>query len=187
MQDMTPHPAPRGINRRGWLHRCATTALAGSCLLQTFPDLLAAPTSRGFKIGAPDWSLGRRDVSCFQLAAQCGLDGVQLDLGTRENGMHLRRREIQQAYLKASREHRVAIGGLALGELNRTALKSEPHAAIWLHDSIAAAVELGVRIILIAQFGNGDLRGDATGVDRTIGVLKELAPRAEKAGIILGL
>src|SRR5690606_23927625 len=72
-------------------------------------------------------------------------------------------------------------------EFNNIALKNEPRSAIWLHDSIKVAQALGVKIILVAQFQKGDLRDDQPGVDRTIDLLRELAPRAEKAGVIFGL
>ncbi|MGZ8899400.1 MAG: sugar phosphate isomerase/epimerase family protein, partial [Limisphaerales bacterium] len=39
----------------------------------------------------------------------------------------------------------------------------------------------------MAQFHKGDLRGDPAGVARTIDLLRELAPRAEKAGVVFGL
>jgi len=76
---------------------------------------------------------------------------------------------------------------VALAELNNIPLKGDPRAAIWLLDSLAAAQALGVKVILVAQFFNGELKGDKEGIDRTVGVLKELAPRAEKSGAILGL
>jgi L-ribulose-5-phosphate 3-epimerase len=174
------------ISRRQWLNR-VTVATSATLLSSRFQPLLADAGSRGFKIGAPDWSLGRRDPTCFDLAKEIGLDGVQLDLGTKADGLHLRQPDVQQRYLQASRKTGIAIGGLALGALNETPLKSEPRTAIWLHDSLAVAQAFGVKVILVAAFGNGDLKDDATGIDRTVAVLQELAPRAERAGLILGL
>jgi L-ribulose-5-phosphate 3-epimerase len=173
-------------SRRQWLNRMTVTTSAALLFSRLHP-LLAEAGSRGFKIGAPDWSLKRFDTTCFDLAKQIGLDGVQLDLGNPENGLHLRHAEVQQSYLEASRKSGVAIGGLALGALNETPLKSEPRAAIWVHDSIEAARALRVKVILVAQFWHGDVLGDAQGIDRTVAVLQELAPRAERAGVILGL
>ncbi len=66
-------------------------------------------------------------------------------------------------------------------------MKSEPVAAIWLADSIPVMQTLGVKVVLVAEFANGELKGDAKGIDRTVEVLKELAPRAESAGVILGI
>jgi sugar phosphate isomerase/epimerase len=108
-------------------------------------------------------------------------------MGSLEDKMHLRDPDTRKAYLEASKSQGVAIASLALGELNRIPLKNDPTAAIWLEDSMEVARALGVKVILVAAFGNGDLVGDDEGIKRTIRVLQELAPRAEKAGVILAL
>jgi L-ribulose-5-phosphate 3-epimerase len=163
--------------------RLAATLAFGSALR----PLLAEPESRGFKIGAPEWSLGKTDPSCFEVAREIGLDGVQVNLGSVGDHMHLRQSEVQQAYLAAARQNGLQIASLALAELNNIPLKSDPRAAIWLLDSLAVARALGVKVILVAEFARGELKGDKPGIDRTVELLKEIAPRAEKAGVILGL
>lgn len=161
----------------------AAALLFGSRLAPLF----AAPDRRGFKIGACEWSLRKADPTCFEVAKRIGLDGVQVDLGRTSDNMKLRRPEMQRAYLAAATEAGLQIASLAMAELNNVALKSEPVAALWLHDAINVMKALGVRVVLVAQFHKGDLKGDKPGVDRTVAVLKELAPRAEKAGAILGI
>ena len=94
---------------------------------------------------------------------------------------------MQQAYLAAARRTGLAIASLAISELNTIPLKSDPRAAIWLLDALEVARALGVKVILVAAFDNGELKGDKEGIDRTVELLKEVAPRAEKAGAILGL
>ncbi len=42
-------------------------------------------------------------------------------------------------------------------------------------------------LVLLAFFGNNDLKNDKKGTDETIRRLKEVAPKAEKAGVILGI
>lgn len=163
--------------------RLATTLAFGSALA----PVLAAPGGRGFKIGAPEWSLRKSDPSCFEVARDIGLDGVQVNLGSLGDRMHLRQPAVQEAYLTAARRNGLEIASLALAELNNIPLKNDPRAAIWLLDSLAVAQALGVKVILVAQFFHGDLKSDKEGTDRTVELLKELAPRAEKAGVILGL
>ncbi len=163
--------------------RLAATLAIGSALA----PLWAAPGGRGFKIGAPEWSLRKADPSCFEVARDIGLDGVQVDLGSVRDQMHLRQPAVQQAYLAAARQSGLKISSMALAELNIIPLKSEPRAAIWLLDSFAVAQALGVKVILVAQFFRGELKGDKAGIDRTVDLLTELGPRAEKAGVILGL
>jgi sugar phosphate isomerase/epimerase len=153
----------------------------------TLAQLGARAEQRRFKIGACEWSLRKSGPDCFAVAKEIGLDGVQVDMGTAANNMWLRQPDTQRAYLEASRKTGVEIASLAMGELNRTPLKSDPRAAEWLADSIGVAQALGVKVVLIAAFGKGDLVGDPAGIDHTVGVLKQIAPQAEKAGVILGL
>ncbi len=108
-------------------------------------------------------------------------------MGSLSDHMHLRQTAVQQAYLAAARKNGMQIASLALAELNSIPLKSDPRAAVWLIDSLDVARALGVKVILVAEFGNGELKGDKPGIDRTVELLKEIAPRAEKAGAILGL
>lgn len=66
--------------------------------------LLAGAESRRFKIGACEWSLRKSDPSCFRVAKEIGLDGVQIDLGRASNQMQLRKPELQRAYIAATKE-----------------------------------------------------------------------------------
>jgi sugar phosphate isomerase/epimerase len=161
--------------------------VAALAFSKSVAPLFASPTGQKFKIGACEWSLRKSDPSCFAVAKEIGLDGVQVDMGRAANRMQMRSGDVQRAYLEAARKAGVEIASLAIAEMNNIPLKSEPRAAIWLQDAIGVATALGVKIVLIAQFFNGDLKGDKIGTDRTVEVLKELAPRAEKAGVILGM
>ncbi|HTA29460.1 MAG TPA: hypothetical protein VK731_03185, partial [Candidatus Cybelea sp.] len=125
--------------------RFAAALTFGSALA----PLLADPAGRGFKIGAPEWSLRKTDPSCFEVAKEIGLDGVQVNLGSVGDQMHLRQPEVQQSYLQAARQNGLVIASLALAELNNIPLKSDPRAALWLLDSLAVAQALGVKVILV--------------------------------------
>lgn len=171
-------------NRRQFLlHTAAATAsLAG------FEPIFAAEAKPRFKIGACDWSIGRMaDPSALKVAKQIGLDGVQVSLGTGANDMHLRRPEVQERYRKAAKQFGVEILSLALGELNNIPYKSDPRTIPWVSDSIDACRALGCRVILLAFFHHNDLRRDQAGINETVRRLKDVAPKAEKAGVILGL
>jgi len=175
------------LTRRQMVSRTAQAA-AAITLSHTFSPLFAAPASRGFKIGACDWSLGRNDPSCMQIAREIGLDGVQVSMGSVGDHMRMRQREVQQQYLKAARDNKVEVASLALSETNNVPLFSEPRAAIWLLDSIEVCKALNVKVVLIACFAKGELRADdKPSIDRVVDLLKEIAPRAEKAGVLLGL
>jgi len=152
------------------------------------PVLDAAEKSRRIKIGACDWSLGKTcDPGAFELAKQIGLDGVQVSLGTLENDMRLRRPEVQQQYKAAAKNTGLEVASIALGELNRIPYKRDPRTIAWVSDSVEVCQVFGVNVVLLAFFSEDDLRGDKAGVDEVVRRLKAVVPKAEKAGVRLGI
>jgi sugar phosphate isomerase/epimerase len=150
--------------------------------------LLGASRARCFKIGACEWNLGRADPSSFDVAKKIGLDGVQINMGSVGNDMHLRKPEVQKAYLEAARKTGLGIGSLAIGEMNHVPLKRDPRAARWLDESIDVCKAMGIPIVMPACFGNGDLDMAKTAeIDHLVGVLRDVAPKAEKHGVVIGL
>ncbi len=150
--------------------------------------LLAAPTPSRFRIGACDWSIGKMgDPAAMTVAKEIGLDGVQVSLGTLKDNLHLRESAVQQQYRDAVRASGVQVASLAIGELNEIPYKSDPRTIDWVRDSVDVARALGCRVILLAFFGNDDLRDDKKGTDEVVRRLKDVAPKAEKAGVILGV
>lgn len=168
--------------------RQAALVAGGLAFAAEFAPLLAAAEKRRFKIGACDWSIGKQaDPAAFSVAKQIGLDGLQVSLGTLANDMHLRRAEVQRQYKAAAKASGVEIASLAIGELNNVPYKSDPRTIEWVSDSIDVCTALGVRVVLLAFFGKGDLRDDKPGVEEVVRRLKAVAPKAEKAGVILGI
>ncbi len=178
----------RDITRRGLFARSAGAAALAAVAAHMAP-LFAAPASRWFKIGACDWSLQKAgDPAAFDVAKQIGLDGVQVSLGTVENGMHLRRRDVQMTYLEAAKRIGLEIASLGIGEMNEVPLKSDPRAAQWLADSIDVCKALGLRVSMAACFGKGELdMSRRAEIDHLVAVLKDVAPKAEKHGVVIGL
>lgn len=173
----------RAITRRQFLAATAATAL----IAPMTPALAAEPKPR-FQIGACDWSIGKQaDPAEMELAKQIGLDGVQVSLGTLANDMHLRRPEVQQRYKDAAKKFGVEVLSLAIGELNTIPYKSDPRTIPWVSDGIDVCRAMNCRVILLAFFHKNDLRDDKAGTDETVRRLKEVASKAEKAGVILGI
>lgn len=151
-------------------------------------ETLALNNSNKFKIGACDWSIHQHsNIDAIKTGKMIGLDGVQISLGTVKNNMHLRKKEVQDLYKEASKEHGVAIGGIAIGEMNSIPYKSDLRAEQWVSDSIDVAQDVGCEVVLLAFFSNGDLKGDKKGTKEVINRLKKVAPKAEDKGIILGI
>ena len=163
-------------------------ALSAIALSPSLNPLFAAPGDRRFKIGACEWSLGKSDPTCMEVARQIGLDGVEVNMGNMGNRMKLRQPAVQKAYIEAAKKNGVEVASLAMAETNNVPIFSEPQAAIWLLDSIAVCQALGIRVVLLAMFGTGELKAtDTAAMGRVVELLKEIGPRAEKAGVIIGL
>ena len=174
------------VSRREMLRSSA--ALTALALAPSYLPLFAAPGQRRFKIGACDWSIGKMgDPGAFEVAKEIGLDGVQVSLGTESNNMRLRQLQVQEEYKAAAKKADRDIASLAIGELNNIPYKSDPRTVEWVSDCIDVSKALGVKAVLLAFFGKGDLRGDQAGTDEVVRRLKAVAPKAEEAGVVLGI
>ena len=165
--------------------------LAGSAIpLAVSPALaaLAADDRRRFKIGACDWSIGRRgDPGALELAKQIGLDGVQVAFGPPGERYDLRREGVRREYLQAAEEHGVEIASLALGVLNQVPYATDPEAEKWVRQCVEVMPKLGQKVALLAFFSQGDIKGKPDLQDAVIRRLKRVAPAAEQAGVVLGI
>ena len=168
--------------------RRSTEAATALALGSHFAPLFAAPGKRRFKIGACDWSIGKMgDPAAFDVAKEIGLDGVQVSLGTVANDMQLRKPQVRAEYKRKAEQTGVEVASLAIGEMNNIPYKSDLRTIAWVKDSVDACKDLGVRVVLLAFFANGDLRNDTAGKEEVIKRLKDAAPKAEKAGVSLGI
>ncbi len=164
---------------------CAVAGLALTTSCRSFGPFL---DGRGFKIGVCDWTIGKRtDPASLEMAKRLGLDGVQVDLGSGQNDLPLCNPELQRKFLEAAKKHDVEVASLALGTLNNVPYKSDPRAERWVSESIDVCKAMGVNVVLMAFFGKGDLRNDKKGTDIVVERLKRVAPKAEKAGVFLGI
>ena len=180
--------APRTISRRKLLLRAAQTA---GVVLGALPcgPLFASLRSREFKFGTLDGCLHKQsDPAAFDVAKQIGLDGVQIDMGAARNNMHLRRPEVQQQFREAAKRTGLEIASLTISKMCDVPLKSDPAAAPWLGQSVDVCKALGLKVVLVPQFGAGELDiHKPAEIDHLIKVLKEAAPKAEKEGVTFGL
>ena len=151
-------------------------------------EYLASLKLKNYKICACDWSLGQNStLAAFDVAKSIGLDGVQVNLGTRQDGMHLRNKNTQIQFRDKAKETGIAISSMAIGELNNVPYKSDNQTDAWVFDAIDAAKFFNVEVVLLAFFSKNDLRNDAKGVDTVIQKLKQVMPYAEKNKITLGI
>ncbi|MBN3583115.1 sugar phosphate isomerase/epimerase [Algoriphagus aestuarii] len=164
------------------------SALASIALGMGFDTYSSPFPNLNLKVGACDWSIEHSsDPNGLAVAKEIGLDGLQVNLGNFDNQLHLRQKSIQQEYLQKSKALGIPISSLAIGELNSYPYKSDPQTEQWVSDSIEVAENMGLGVILLPFFNKNDLRDDSQGKREVISKLKNIAPKAEKAGVILGI
>jgi len=168
------------VNRRNLLRTLAAASIGGR---------LIRGADRRLQIGVTDWNLklGAKPEA-VALAAQLGFDGVQISFGRRitEGKMPLDDPEIIARYLRLSREHKIPIDGTCVDRLHDNGLKSDPLAAKWVTDSIRLTKALGTNVLLVPFFGKWAIE-QPDEMNHVGDALREIAPEAEKAGVILGL
>jgi sugar phosphate isomerase/epimerase len=137
-----------------------------------------------FRVGAPDWNLKlTAKPESVALAKKIGFDGVQISIGRK---MELNDKALQQAFLAESKRAGFPITSLCLDILHVNGLKSDPLGQRWTAECIPIAKAMGVKVVLLPFFGKWALKTQAE-MDYVGNALKEVAPAAEKAGVILGL
>ncbi|MPZ17148.1 MAG: TIM barrel protein [Luteitalea sp.] len=151
----------------------------------------AAAAGASFKVGVTDWNLKQTlEIEAVSLAKRIGFDGVQVSIGRGGEGavttLPLADASLQQQYLDASRKGSLPIASLCLDILHRNYLKNDPLGQRWVADSIPIAKAMGVRVVLLPFFGKGALT-TTTEMDYVGDALREVAPSADQAGVVLGL
>lgn len=140
------------------------------------------------RFGVCDWTIGKTgDPAAFELASKLGLEGVQVSLAIKNDTLELAQAALQKSYLEVAKKLNIEIASFAMGDLNNIPYKSDPRAEQWIDQSIDICRAMKVKIVLVPFFGKGDLRNDPKGTKTVIDRLKRVAPKAEKAGVILAL
>ncbi len=145
--------------------------------------------ARGLKIGVTDWNLRLTGkLESVETAARLGFEGVQVSLGRKplDGRLPLDDLALQQQFLTAAKTQKIALDGTCLDILHVNYLKNDKLGQKWVADSIPITKKLDARVILLPFFGKGALTNREE-MDYVGDALREIAPEAEKAGVILGL
>ncbi len=140
-------------------------------------------------IGVTDWNLHlSANPQSVPSAARLGFAGVQISFGARliNDKLPADQPEITAQYLALSRQNNLPIDATCVDRLHYDGLKNDPQAAKWVRDSIRLNQQLNAKVLLLPFFGPKAIKtsdemhyvGDA---------LRDLAPEAAQAGVILGI
>jgi len=142
----------------------------------------------GLKIGVMDTVFrmaGKPEA--VGLAKKLGLAAVQVTLGKSEDGKTLPLEDpaLQGAWLAASKQHGIPLDSTYINMLHTDCLKDNPSAPMWVRKGIDITKKLHAGVLMLVFFGKCQVL-QRPELDRVIGLCRELAPEAERAGVILG-
>ena len=169
----------RKLTRRRWVRAAALACGSRFIFGKTKP----------LQIGVTDWNLNlSANPEAVTKAGELGFRGVQISFGRQlvDDKMPADQPAVIARYLELSRQLRVTIDGTCVDRLHDNGLKSDPQAIRWVSDAIRLTRDLKVTVLLLPFFGRWAIQSDRE-IGRVGDALRELAPEAEKAGVILGL
>jgi L-ribulose-5-phosphate 3-epimerase len=140
-------------------------------------------------LGVTDWNLNLgANPESVPKAAELGFQGVQISFGRAlvDGKLPADQPHLIARYLGLSQQQHVVIDGTCVDKLHDNGLKSDPLAMKWVSDAIRLTRELKTKVLLLPFFGRWAIKSEAE-MGRVGDALRELAPDAERAGVILGL
>jgi L-ribulose-5-phosphate 3-epimerase len=150
--------------------------------------LVRGATAPGLKIGVMDtvFKMAGKPES-VALAKKLGLAAMQVTLGRSADGKTLPLEDpaIQAAWLAASKAHGIPLDSTYIDMLHVDCLKDNPAAPMWIRKGIDITKRLNAPVLMLVFFGKCQVL-QRPELDRTIALIRELAPEAERAGVILG-
>jgi sugar phosphate isomerase/epimerase len=163
--------------------------LLGSSALAVLGAHAARGAAPRLKIGVTDWNLKMgANPDAVPLAARIGFEGIQVSFGRRlvNDRMPADDPEIVARYLRLSKENKIPIISTCVDRLHDNGLKNDRLAVKWVQDGIRLTRELHASVLLLPFFGRCEMKTREE-MDAVGDALRDLAPEAEKAGVLLAL
>ena len=180
------------MSRRRFLAASATAAAAGLLL----PRGLAAGTTTGatprYRIGVCDWMiLKRQKLGAFQLTKDIGADGVEVDMGGLGDrptfASALADPAVRQQFLDKAKELNLQICSLAMSGFYAQSFAERPGVDRMVQDCIDTMTAMNVKVAFLPLGVRGDLVLHPELRPAIVERLKMIAPRAEAAGVVIGV
>ena len=194
------------MNRRHFLKATAATAAAGwisSRAWSLAADVINTTNAGGslptgtvpdyrYKIGVCDWMiLKRQKPGAFPLAKEIGANGVEVDMGslgkrdTFDN--HLADPQIRQQFLNTANQFGLEICSLAMSGFYAQSFAERPTVPRMVQDCIDTMTAMRLKTAFLPLGVPCDLVKHPDLRPAIVTRLKAIAPRAEAAGIVIGI
>lgn len=180
------------MDRRIFLKRSSVVAaalLAGRYALQA-ADITS--TDKRYKIAVCDWMiLKRQKLGAFQLTHDIGADGVEVDmggLGNRETfDNKLKDPAICRQFLDEAKRLNLEISSIAMSGFYAQSFAERPSVERMVQDCLDTMQQLHVKTAFLPLGIQGDLVKHPELRPLIIKRLQAIAPKAEQAGITIGI
>jgi L-ribulose-5-phosphate 3-epimerase len=154
----------------------------------SFTRALRSAGPAGLKIGVMDTTFrmaGNPDA--VAVAHKLGLAAVQVTLGKSADGktLPLEALSVQQKWLESSKQYGVSLDSTYLDMLHVDCLKNNPNAPTWVRKGIQITKNLSAGVLMLVFFGKCQVL-QRSELENVIALAKELAPEAEREGVVLG-
>jgi sugar phosphate isomerase/epimerase len=173
-----------------------TTAAAGGLysLARAWPSFAEEPakTSR-YKIAACDWMLLKRQkLGAFQLAKDCGMDGVEVDMGSLGDSdekvkNELLKDDVRQTFLESSQKLGIEICSLAVSGMYAQSLVERPNVEAYLESWVRLIPQMGCKVGFLPLGTRCDLKKFPELWPKVVARLQKTAKLAEAAHVDLGI
>jgi L-ribulose-5-phosphate 3-epimerase len=184
------------VSRRRFLGSAAAVVGAGLSPLGRIAwaaePATAAPRDYRYKIGICDWMIYKRQkLGAFKWTKQIGADGVEVDMGSlskRETfASALADPAVRKQFLDTARESGLEICSIAMSAFYAQSFAERPTVPRMIQDCIDTMVNMSVKVAFLPLGVMSDLVLRPHHRPAVVERLKQLGPKAEQAGVILGL
>lgn len=143
-----------------------------------------------YRFGIAEWCVPVAGPAICRMAAEAGLDGVELNLGEFEHNLPLTDAHVRRYYLDAQQKYGVEFAAIAVNALdNSFAMPPEneqraQERRFILAAAVDTAAAMGVPIVQVPNFWANAIKNREE-MEMAAGFLREACERAEKHGILV--
>src|SRR3954447_11919692 len=187
MTRMSHLPVKAQLSRREFL-----AATAAALLVAAAPATQSTQSAtQRYKVAACDWMmLKRQKLGAFQLAKDCGLDGLEVDMGPLSKNptfqSELGKLEVREQFLSKSRELGIEISSIAMSGVYAQSF-TERDVMKPVQDCVDTMKLMNVKVAFLPLGVQADLVKRPELRPKIVEILKQAGAIAEAAGVVIGI
>ncbi len=143
-----------------------------------------------YKFACTQWGMPGEGLYGVRVAAEAGLDGLQIEIGSHENGYPLLQKTVREGYMEDSKRYGIEFPSIVLNDLGKNDFvhgKNTPEGQIAYESfdiAIEIAAEMGIGMVMIPNFFNNFIV-EPEHFDNAAEALQYCCDRAARYGITI--